>query len=182
MIIERELCDIMMKTLLLPLIVLVVLCIGFLGYMQSSVVRLPERVATHFGIDGTPNGWMSRDKYLLFMTGIGVGLPLFFAVLGFVNKFIPTRFVNFPNRNYWLSPERKQESCLFISRQMIWFGCIMVLFFAGIQYSIVKANQSSPVKMPGELFWSFLIGFLVVMALWTIAFLLRFSKKHLTEQ
>lgn len=181
MICERKLSNIMIKMLFVPLLVLVILSIGFLVYVQYSTSQLPERVATHFGADGTPNGWMSRDKHLLFMGIFGVGIPLFIVGLVLISKFIPISFVNLPNRDYWLAPERKQESYLYISRYMIWMGCIMFVFFAGIQYSIVKANQSSPVKMPNELFWPLLIGFLVVMALWTIAFYLRFSKKRMIE-
>ncbi len=168
-----------MKTIYLPLLVLVVLSIGFLVYVYYSSSELPERVATHFSFDGTPDGWMSRDKHLLFFALFGIGISWFLACIGLVSRFIPTSFINLPNRDYWLSPERKHQTCLYMSRQMIWFGCIMVLFFAGIQYSIVKANQSSPVKMPNELFWFLFVGFLVAITIWTIALIQHFSKKHM---
>lgn len=28
--------------------------------------RIPERLAVHFGLDGTPNGWMTRGQSLAF--------------------------------------------------------------------------------------------------------------------
>ena len=70
-----------MKTILIPVIILVVLCIGFLVYVHYSTALLPERVATHFAADGRPNGWMSKDKHFWFMAGFGVGLPLFITVI-----------------------------------------------------------------------------------------------------
>ena len=46
------------KTLLLTtLICLIPMIVGALVYK-----RLPESMATHFGLDGTPNGWSSRFR------------------------------------------------------------------------------------------------------------------------
>ena len=49
-----------------------------------TFVRLPTQVPTHFGIDGTPNGWMSRGIFsivsLAFTWGMSmVGLAVVFA-------------------------------------------------------------------------------------------------------
>ena len=171
-----------MKTLIWPLFVLVVLSIGFLVFAHDSIARLPEKIATHFGTNGTPNGWMNRDNYFLFMVGMGLGLSWLLACIGLLCRFIPARFVNIPNRDYWFSPERKQESCLYFSRYMIWMCCLTISFFAGMHYTVVKANQSSPVKMPNEIFWPLLIGYLIVTGIWSIAVIMRFSKKHMIEE
>ncbi|MBN2590463.1 MAG: DUF1648 domain-containing protein [Sedimentisphaerales bacterium] len=170
-----------MKTLFWPLFVLVVLSIGFLIYAHDSSAALPDRVATHFGSDGTPNDWMSKDMHFLLMVGMGLGIPWLLVCIGLVCRFIPARFVNIPNRDYWFSPERKQKSCLYFSRYMIWMSCLTIAFFAGVQYTIVKANQNSPVKIPNELFWPLLIGFLIATTIWSIALILRFSKKRMTS-
>ncbi len=36
--------------------------------------RLPERVATHFDLDGAPNGWMDRTVAVLFMPVVALVL------------------------------------------------------------------------------------------------------------
>jgi uncharacterized membrane protein len=57
-----------MRNLLLP-IVLALCLLVFLIAVATSYPALPERVASHFGIDGQPNGWMSRDGEIDFMPG-----------------------------------------------------------------------------------------------------------------
>lgn len=42
--------------------------------------RLPERVATHFDMHGTPNGWMPRTMAAVF-------LPVFTAVIWAISRF-----------------------------------------------------------------------------------------------
>ena len=54
------------KTLLLTtLICLIPMIVGALVYK-----RLPESMATHFGLDGTPNGWSSRPVAVFVLPGI----------------------------------------------------------------------------------------------------------------
>jgi|WetSurMetagenome_2_1015567.scaffolds.fasta_scaffold90737_2 uncharacterized membrane protein len=165
-----------MKTIFLPLFILVVLSIGFLVYVYYSSLELPERVATHFVANGTPDDWMSRDKHLLFIAAFSIGISWFLACIGLISRFIPARFFNLPNRDYWLSPEHMDETRLYFSRHMIWMGCLMIAFFAGVQYTIIQANQISPVKMPNELFWPLFISFLVAITIWAIALIKHFQK------
>src|SRR5260370_7942444 len=41
--------------------------------------RLPDRMATHFAASGQPNGWMSRESWLIFSIGLTVFLLLAFT-------------------------------------------------------------------------------------------------------
>jgi uncharacterized membrane protein len=43
--------------------------------------QLPERVVTHWGVSGEPDGWSSKRMLLVFMPLIGVGMALLMAVL-----------------------------------------------------------------------------------------------------
>ncbi len=165
-----------MKTLHTPAIVLAALCLSFLVYLAWSAPLLPERVATHFGSGGQPNGWMSRSMHLLFMGALGVGLPLVSAVLALVVRLVPARFINVPHREYWLSPERQSQTCTYISRQLLWLACLEVVFFAGMQFLIVEANRTAPVQLPMERFLPMVGGFLVAVAVWIIVLIRHFAK------
>ncbi len=156
---------------------MVILSIGLLVYVQYSTAQLPERFASHFGAGGTPDGWMDKDENFSVVAILGIGIPWLMAVLGLLGRFIPPRFFNVPNRDYWFSPEHKSETYLYFSRYMIWLGCLMIVLFAGLQYSTIKANQSSPAKMPNALFWSIFFGFLVALHIWAIALIQHFQKK-----
>jgi uncharacterized membrane protein len=165
-----------MKTLRTPAIVLAALCLGFLIYLTCSTSLLPERVAIHFGAGGQPNGWMSRSTHVVFMGALGMGLPLISVIIAFVIRLVPARFINLPNRDYWLSPERQSQTCIYISRQLIWLACLEVVFFAGIQFLIVEANQMAPVQLPMEMFLPLIGGFLVAVVLWIIVLIRHFAK------
>jgi serine/threonine-protein kinase len=165
-----------MKTLRTPVIVLAAFCLGFLIYLVCSTSLLPERVAIHFGASGQPNGWMSRSTHLLLMGALGMGLPLISVIIALVIRLTPARFINLPNRDYWLSPERQSQTCIYISRQLIWLACLEVVFFAGIQFLIVEANQMAPAQLPMEMFLSLIGGFLVAVALWIIVFIRHFAR------
>ena len=43
--------------------------------------QLPERVTTHWGVSGEPDGWSSKRTLLVLMPLIGVGMALLMAVL-----------------------------------------------------------------------------------------------------
>ena len=65
------------KTLLLTtLICLIPMIVGALVYK-----RLPESMATHFGLDGTPNGWSSRPVAVFVLPGILLAVNLLMPFL-----------------------------------------------------------------------------------------------------
>jgi len=66
-----------MKLIYPALALLILLCLGFLLYVQQTEVLLPLRPATHFNAAGQPNGCMSRSGYTLFIAIFGAGLPAF---------------------------------------------------------------------------------------------------------
>lgn len=165
-----------MKGLFIPLIVLILLCSIFVVYLFYSVPLMPEKVATHFGGGGQPNGWMSRSEHLILMGALGLGLPLVSVFIALLTRYIPAGLVNVPNRQYWLSLERREQTSRYITRQMLWMASLEVAFFAGIQYTIVEANRLTPVQLPANKFWPLFIGFLAAVGIWSIAFILHFRK------
>ena len=65
------------RTLLLTtLICLIPMIVGALVYK-----RLPESMATHFGLDGTPNGWSSRPVAVFVLPGILLAVNLLMPFL-----------------------------------------------------------------------------------------------------
>src|SRR5690349_6137471 len=94
-----------------------VLCIvGYLIYVWQSSPHLPDKVASHFGMDGKPNGWMLRSDYVLYMGAAGVGLPLFILAIYSLLSIIPKQLINVPNRDYWFAPERRAETAAWLRR------------------------------------------------------------------
>ena len=163
-----------MKALRTPIVIVAALCLGYSVFLAYSAPLLPERVA-HFGISGQSNIWMSRSEHLLFVGGLGVGLALLFVIFALVMRLIPTRFIYFPHRDFWLAPEHETQTRAFISRRLLWLACLLILFFFGVQYFEIEGNRVTLAHWPVGGF--LLIGaFLVGVILWLLAFFRHFTK------
>ncbi len=98
--------------------------------------RLPDRVATHFGADGQPNGWMSNTGSFGFQVVLLAGMgAVFTLVVPALVRSAPT-LVNLPNRDYWLAPERRDEG---IAKITNWMAGFWLVFGTGIALVIAFA-------------------------------------------
>jgi hypothetical protein len=108
---------------------------------------LPQRVATHFGANGLPNGWMPRDVYLNFTLLFGMGTSLFLMGTFYIIRFIPPQFLNVPHHEYWRSPEHFPEACDYLWRWGMGCAIAELIWFAVINVFIVQANRANPVVL-----------------------------------
>jgi uncharacterized membrane protein len=58
-----------------------VLIVAPLVYLWSVWDMLPERVATHWGANGEPNGWSDRSSLPWMIGGLGIGMYLLMLVI-----------------------------------------------------------------------------------------------------
>lgn len=151
---------------------------GIAGIIQSIwyYTQLPEKVASHFGSAGIPDSWMPSFGNLcvsafifIFMTAMMIFAPKLVSIL-------PARFVNLPNRDYWLEKERKEETVHDITRRMALFGIAINLFFIFVTHMVFKANMSQPVKLDENAMLLALGIFMLFLAGWLLAFIRRFRK------
>ncbi len=166
-----------MKSIRIPLFLLFLLYICFLGYWAWSGTQLPDRVATHFDGPGQPNGWMSRANNQAFTLVFGLAFPLFIVGLTYATRFLPSSLVNIPNRQYWLVPERKQETSDYLVRHSLWLACLLVGFVTGIQYSIVQANKQSPPHLSSSTLLQVLAPFLAAVVVWLVVLFHHFRRR-----
>src|ERR1700720_60072 len=72
--------------------------------------RLPEVLGSHFAGNGAVNGWQSKAAF--FTTELSV--VVLAAVVGFgiprILGAMPVSLINLPNKEFWLSPERRAET------------------------------------------------------------------------
>jgi uncharacterized membrane protein len=139
-----------------------------------SFVVLPDRVAIHFGLGGTPDGWASNLTSTLIMISIHV---LVFCSLYFSPRLltsIPSKWISLPNRDYWLQPQHRAQALETFSQRMWQFGAALFLFMFVAGLLTLKANQSDPVRLDERLFLIGLVLFLAYAVFWTIALLRDF--------
>jgi len=159
---------------LVALVCLSVFAVVFIIYTTRS---LPETVATHFGANNNANGSMSRNAYLLFILSFMIAMSAFVSfIVGTLPRKFP-RWTNLPNRDYWLSPERREESLNFLNAHGKRLACLIVMMMLGMHYVILKANHLQPPTLPVATFSSILIGFVLALIWWIIRLYRRFPKE-----
>jgi Protein of unknown function (DUF1648) len=158
-----------------PLVLFALLLTAAALLVAALCGDLPAVVAVHFNAAGVANGFMTREDCRSFMLIFTLGAPvLVAAVTGLVPRLVPPSMLNIPNREYWLAPERAENSILFLSEQGIWFACILLIFLASVDWMAARANASAPPYFPAARFaWS-MAAFACAIALWALRMFRRF--------
>ena len=135
-------------------------------YVLDSTASMTAPIASKFGSGGRPLQSMSPDVYRAFMLGIGVVMPLAirWLVVGAARR--GSRWLNIPNRDHWLAPERREKM---VGILRTWFTLLPILavgFSLAIHHAVMIANRSDPPRLPETYFWIAFIGFGVLLATW----------------
>ena len=124
----------------------------------------PSRMASHFNVQGNPDGFMYKLDFFISqgqvaLTVIGLGLVMQLLVL-----ITPVRWVNTPNREYWLLPEHQDLMVRNLSSfGFALFGTILLVVQVGFELS-VYANLQVPVHFSVQIMLMFIAGFLIFSA------------------
>lgn len=127
----------------------------------------PSQMAAHFNISGEPDRFVSKPEFFWFQIQtlfivVLISLPLLILTL-----LIPPNLINMPNREYWLAPERKDETLGRISDfGSALFGVILLTILTAFDIS-VYANLQTPVH-----FNAGLMGVVMVIAFGIIILML----------
>ena len=153
-----------------------VLLVAALVAIPLTASVLPPEVASHFGIDGTPNGFMPRGAYLLLMTGLSVGLPLIIVgSLAWRVQRDPNR-LKVPNRDYWFAPERRAQSAAFLVVHMTRIGSALIVLMGYVHALVVRANLLHPPHLEPARLLAGVAVFIVATLAWVWALHARFAK------
>jgi len=137
---------------------LIVVCLLMMAYYYP---QMPQRMASHFAADGRANGWQSRQAFFVVMLLVTSTS----AIVGFLApRQIAARSnarINLPHRDYWLAPERREETMLFISATMAWFACGILLVLISGTFLALQANLAPDHRFNSEAMLVVLGGFLL---------------------
>ena len=139
-----------------------------------SLAVLPPRVAIHFGRGGLANGWASNWVNALIFLGTDA---LLFCSLYFSPRLVfvfPKRWINLPNRDYWLTDENTPRVRSMISSLMWEFGVAVFLFLFVAGLLTIEANLSNPVRLNEKLFFAAFILFMAYTVFWCVRFFRAF--------
>jgi uncharacterized membrane protein len=136
---------------------------------------LPDRLASHFGASGIPNGWMTKSQF--FITFAIILLPAL-AVEFWVSHQIAKKSdakLRLPNKEYWLAPERRTETFAYFDRFFAWYGCAFLFVEVFAMGLAMRANFDTPPQLPTGTIVSDIAGFVLFNVAAVIAMFRRFS-------
>lgn len=137
--------------------------------------QMPDIVASHFDGLGAANGWAGRNGFFGLYLVIILMLVIVFE---FVPRWSQSRSnfgMKLPHRDYWLAPERVQQTRAFFRRQMCLMGIAhMLLAIYAIQL-VILANFDPQPRLHPSIGWALALYFACLGA-WLIRFYLRFRK------
>ena len=83
----------------------------------ASAARLPaDNVAMHVNLAGKVDKSTSRAGAITYFVAIGAGLLLLAVVALCACRFVPTRLLSIPHKDYWTTPERAPT----VRQMMVW--------------------------------------------------------------
>lgn len=135
----------------------------------ASLAWLPDKVAIHFAWSGNADGWAARLDSVLLTLGLDTLLFLTFWLSPALLRRTPLKWVNLPNRAYWLSPERREATIARVSARLWAFGTVLFLFLLAVGLLTLAANRADPVRLDQPLFLVALALFLAYTLYWTVA-------------
>jgi len=133
-----------------------------------SLVLLPPRVAIHFGFGGMADNWAPSYVNTLFFIGANTFLCFCLYFTPRLVFMFPRKWINLPNKDYFLRLENKARTVEIFSSFMWEFGTALFLFLFAVQLLTIEANLSQPVKLNEKLFLSVLIVFILYTVYWCV--------------
>ena len=147
--------------------------IGVLLLLFLESIRLwlisPTVMAIHFNAPGIPDRYAPKVVFfsyqlitVLIITGLAVLMQLLL-------KFLPIQHINIPNRDFWLSPDRRPVTMNMLGSFLDFlFAATLLVVHAGFEIS-TYANLQKPVVFSPQWMAPFIIGYFILaigMLLW----------------
>lgn len=132
-------------------------------------LNLPERVFIHFNTYGEAEGFAWRNTFLIFSQILVIFIgALFYSISKLIYKVDP-KWLNLPNKDYWLTEERKQSTLNKVRDYNYIFGIVNLLLFDLLFYAIYKANLLAQPKL-GAISYISIIGYILISTFILIKF------------
>lgn len=165
-----------MDKMRLPTSIFLVLVILGVAQFAYYAPRLPEIVGSHFGASGSVNGWQTKPAFFLMeLLMIVLAAVIAFGVPRIITS-MPVSLINLPNKEFWLGPERREETLTYFRAWSAWFGCALLAFLLFVMELAFRANLHTPPRLNSAAFVPALIAFVLFSLFSTIRLVQRFAK------
>ncbi len=153
---------------------LVIVFLVSLVFNVVSHLLLPDEVASHFGWGGRPDSWGPKGVYTILLVTADVIIFLMFFFMPILLAKTPKKWINLPNKDFWLSEENIASTQDKVGGLMSEFGVAMLVFIIFVKALSLKANLSDPVRLDERVFLIGLGTLMVFSIFWCVKIFLSF--------
>lgn len=147
---------------------LIVVFVANLIFMAVSLAILPDQVAIHFGGGGLPDSWASKEFNAAIFLVLEVPFFLMFYFASSMTLGASKKFLNVPNKDYWLQEENRSRFQKIFGRFMAEFGVAIFLFFFCINLLALQANLADPVQLDEKIFLIVFVAYMIYTLVWLV--------------
>ena len=138
--------------------------------------RLPEILASHFGRAGSVNAWQTKTVFFSMELGIIVLASVISFGFPRVIEALPVSVINLPHKDFWLSPERRNNTVAYMRVWTAWLGCALLAFLLFVMELVFRANLQTPPRLNMAAFVPALLVFVAFDTVAIVRLVLRFSR------
>jgi uncharacterized membrane protein len=138
--------------------------------------RLPETLASHFGKAGSVNAWQTKTVFFSMELAIIVLAVVVSFSIPRVIAAMPVSMINLPQKQFWLSPDRREDTLAYIRTWTAWLGCALLAFLLFVMELVFRANLHSPPQLNMAAFVPALLAFVAFDTVAILRLILHFSK------
>jgi hypothetical protein len=123
--------------------------------------QLPERVHAHF-----PTWFhLGAERPRWIFVAISGAIPVLIAIAAMISIRLvrrqPDKFVQIPNRDYWMSPVRREHTLDSIVSRIYLVGAVKFVADAVFIYAAVRANLAGTSELNPRLLFFLAAGFII---------------------
>jgi len=156
-------------------IILIVCGSILLIHMLWIYSQLPETVASHFDGQGKPNAWMGKGVFLVFEIALLLFVVGEMLLVPRMISRLPNSLMNLPKKEYWLLPERREETFATFRKYFEVFGSAILVLVTSVNHLVYMANVNR--QNLSNNIWYILIAFLAFVGIWLAKFIMEFTRK-----
>ncbi len=137
--------------------------------------QMPAVVASHFDGVGAPNAWSGRNGFFALYLAM---IALVVVVFAWTPRWSERRLrfgSKIPNADYWLAPERVEQTRAYFRAQMRRLGVVHLLLAIYVMQLAIHANFSNPPRLHPSIVWALAIYFVLLIS-WLINFYRHFRR------
>ena len=166
-----------MQTSGIPKLIYVLLAAAGLLYFSFLYPQLPAIMPSHFNAGGVATAWMPKSGFFFLFAFVMAfaSVPAFLVPWLIAAKSDDK--INLPNKEYWLAPERRNETIRYLGVQMGWFGCALLAMLLCGFYFAVSASLKPDHSFDSNSFYVALAVFLVFSVSLPVRLLSHFRNK-----